>query len=95
MIENCLSKVPSTRIVVPAKTVLLEAGAIAKYMYLVRSGCARLWYNNEGEDIIDTSTELTQMFGYYIDEEALKEKLYDGTWSTPRLYHEDGSVADW
>ena len=51
MIENCLSKVPSTRIVVPAKTVLLEAGAIAKHMYLVRSGCARLWYNNEGEDI--------------------------------------------
>ena len=51
MIENCLSKVPSTRIVVPAKTVLLEVGAIAKHMYLVRSGCARLWYNNEGEDI--------------------------------------------
>ena len=30
-------------------------------------------YYNEGEDIIDTSTELTQMFGYYIDEEALKD----------------------
>ena len=27
--------------------------------------------------------------------EALKDKIYDGKWSTPRLYHEDGSVADW
>jgi len=25
----------------------------------------------------------------------LKDKLYDGAWTTPRLYHEDGSVADW
>jgi len=30
-------------------------------------------YYNEGEDIIDTSTELTQLNGYYIDEEALKD----------------------
>ncbi|MBR4995134.1 MAG: Crp/Fnr family transcriptional regulator [Alistipes sp.] len=51
MIENCLSKVLSTRIVVPAKTVLLEAGAVSIHMYLIRSGCARLWYNNNGEDI--------------------------------------------
>ena len=51
MIINYLSQVPSKRIVVPAKTTLLEAGAIAKHMYLIRSGCARLWYNNNGEDI--------------------------------------------
>ena len=30
-------------------------------------------YYNEGENIIETSTELTQMFGYYIDEEALQD----------------------
>ena len=30
-------------------------------------------YYNEGEDIINTSTELTQMFGYYIDQDALKD----------------------
>ncbi|NOU96597.1 galactonate dehydratase [Paenibacillus sp. LMG 31456] len=33
--------------------------------------------------------------GIEIDEEALKEKQYEGNWDTPRLYHEDGSVADW
>lgn len=33
--------------------------------------------------------------GIEVDEEALKDKLYDGSWDTPRLYHEDGSVADW
>ena len=33
--------------------------------------------------------------GIELDEEAIKEKLYDGAWSTPRLYHDDGSVADW
>ena len=33
--------------------------------------------------------------GIELDEEALKDKIYDGAWSTPRLYHDDGSVADW
>ena len=33
--------------------------------------------------------------GIELDEEALKNKLHDGSWSTPRLYHDDGSVADW
>lgn len=33
--------------------------------------------------------------GVELDEEALKDKIYDGKWSTPRIYHEDGSVADW
>lgn len=33
--------------------------------------------------------------GVELDDEAIKEKIYDGKWSTPRLYHEDGSVADW
>jgi len=33
--------------------------------------------------------------GIEIDEEALEEKLYDGSWENPRLWHEDGSVADW
>lgn len=33
--------------------------------------------------------------GIELDEEALKDKIYDGGWDTPRLYHEDGSVADW
>jgi len=33
--------------------------------------------------------------GIEVDEEALAGKLYDGSWETPRLTHEDGSVADW
>jgi galactonate dehydratase len=33
--------------------------------------------------------------GIEVDEEALADKLYDGSWETPRLWHEDGSVADW
>ena len=33
--------------------------------------------------------------GIELDDEALQEKLYDGSWETPRLWHPDGSVADW
>ena len=33
--------------------------------------------------------------GIELDEEALQARLFDGSWDTPRLYHEDGSVADW
>lgn len=34
--------------------------------------------------------------GIELDEEALQEKQYDGSWDTPRWFHDDdGSVADW
>ena len=33
--------------------------------------------------------------GIELDEEALADKIYDGKWTTPRQFHEDGSVADW
>lgn len=33
--------------------------------------------------------------GIELDEEALADKIYDGSWETPRLWHKDGSVADW
>ena len=33
--------------------------------------------------------------GVELDEKALEEKIYDGKWTTPRQYHDDGSVADW
>lgn len=51
MIDSLLSDIPRERIIVPAKTILLEAGAVSIHMYLIRSGCARLWYNNNREDI--------------------------------------------
>jgi galactonate dehydratase len=33
--------------------------------------------------------------GIEVDEEAVMAKLYDGAWENPRLWHEDGSLADW
>jgi len=33
--------------------------------------------------------------GIEVDEEAVGGKTYDGGWETPRLWHQDGSVADW
>lgn len=33
--------------------------------------------------------------GIELDDEALEDKLYDGSWETPRLWYDDGSVADW
>jgi len=33
--------------------------------------------------------------GIELDEEAIAEKVHEGTWDTPHLRHKDGSVADW
>lgn len=33
--------------------------------------------------------------GVELDEEAMKEREYDGKWTTPRQYYEDGSIAEW
>ena len=33
--------------------------------------------------------------GIEVDEEALKDKIFDGSWLNPQTYHDDGSVADW
>ena len=33
--------------------------------------------------------------GIEVDEDALRDKLYDGGHENPRLWHDDGSVADW
>jgi len=33
--------------------------------------------------------------GIELDEQGLADKMYDGAWETPRLWHEDGAVADW
>ena len=36
---------------VPPKTILLEEGKIANKLYLIREGCMRLFFHNEGKDI--------------------------------------------
>ena len=36
---------------VPAKTVLLKEGEISKRMFLIETGCIRVWFNHNGKDI--------------------------------------------
>ncbi|MDJ1503312.1 Crp/Fnr family transcriptional regulator [Xanthocytophaga agilis] len=36
---------------VPAKTTLLNEGEISKKMFLIETGCIRVWFNNKGKDI--------------------------------------------
>lgn len=36
---------------IPPKTILLEEGKIADRLYLIRKGCLRLFFYNEGKDI--------------------------------------------
>lgn len=49
--KKILSTITGNHLSLPARTTILEAGRVATTLYLVRSGCARLWYNNNGEDI--------------------------------------------
>jgi CRP-like cAMP-binding protein len=39
------------RIEVPAGTVLIREGEIAKKLFLIEKGCIRAWINNNGRDI--------------------------------------------
>jgi CRP-like cAMP-binding protein len=36
---------------IPARTVLLHEGEVARFMYFVKQGCLRLWFNKDGKDI--------------------------------------------
>ena len=45
----------------------------------------------DGHILIPTKPGL----GVELDEKALADKIYDGKWTTPRQYYEDGSNADW
>jgi galactonate dehydratase len=54
-------------------------------------------YLKEPFDIVDGYVQVPDKpgLGIELDEEALASKICDGSWETPRLWHEDGSVADW
>lgn len=39
------------RIEIPAKTVLLEEGEVAKKLFIIEKGCVRVWFNNNGKDL--------------------------------------------
>lgn len=45
------SRIKSEHLSVPSKTILLEEGKIAEKLYLIRKGCMRLFFYNEGKDI--------------------------------------------
>lgn len=56
MIENSYlnhieSQIKSEYLSVPSKSILLEEGKIAEKLYLIRKGCLRLFFYNEGKDI--------------------------------------------
>ena len=39
------------RIEVPARTILLQEGAVSKKAFIIEKGCLRLWFNNQGRDV--------------------------------------------
>lgn len=45
------SQIKSELLSIPSKTILLEEGKIAQKLYLIRKGCLRLFFYNEGKDI--------------------------------------------
>jgi len=36
---------------ITSKTTLLKEGEVSNYMYFIRKGCLRMWFNNDGVDI--------------------------------------------
>ncbi len=36
---------------VKPKTILLKEGEISNYLYFIKEGCLRLWFNNDGKVI--------------------------------------------
>lgn len=45
------SLIQDNNLSIPPKTILLEEGKIADRLYLIRKGCLRLFFYNEGKDI--------------------------------------------
>ena len=82
MIENSYlnhleSHVKSEYLFVPSKTILLEEGQIAEKLYLIRKGCLRLFFYDEGKDI-------TFQFFFEGDFVASFDSLYK---RTPSLFY--------
>lgn len=62
---------------IPAKTILLKEGEVADRLYLIRKGCLRLFFYNEGNDI-------TFQFFFEGDFVASFDSLYK---RTPSLFN--------
>ena len=82
MIENSHlnyieSQIKSEYLSVPSKAILLEEGKVAEKLYLIRKGCLRLFFYNEGKDI-------TFQFFFEGDFVASFDSLYK---RTPSLFY--------
>lgn len=62
---------------IPSKTILLEEGKVAEKLYLIRKGCLRLFFYNDGKDI-------TFQFFFKGDFVASFDSLYK---RTPSLFY--------
>ncbi len=51
MFDTILQDIPHRTIQCKSRDVLLAAGDTANSIFLIKSGCARAWYNAEGRDI--------------------------------------------
>ncbi len=71
------SQIKSEYLSVPSKAILLEEGKIAEKLYLIRKGCLRLVFYNEGKDI-------TFQFFFEGDFVASFDSLYK---RTPSLFY--------
>ena len=90
MIENCHLnhfielQTKSECLSVPSKTILLEEGKVADKLYLVRKGCLRLFFYNEGKDI-------TFQFFFEGNFVASFDSLYK---RTPSLFFQESLVSN-
>ncbi len=65
------------QLTIPSKTILLEEGKVADKLYLIRKGCLRLFFYNDGKDI-------TFQFFFEGDFVASFDSLYK---RTPSLFY--------
>lgn len=76
----CLQLAACTPNFLCQETVTLGEGYL-KHPFKVENGCVPL--------------PAAPGLGIELDEEAVADKLYDGSWESPMLWHDDGSTADW
>jgi CRP-like cAMP-binding protein len=55
---------------IPSKTILIKEGEIIRNIYFVKSGCLRLWFNNQGNDITYQFFFENQVVSGFLDGEA-------------------------
>lgn len=51
LLNIAASEIKFDHLSVPPKTILLQEGTVAEKLYLIHSGCLRLFFYNEGKDI--------------------------------------------